>query len=196
MKKKRKPKTAIESINDALNDIRCLKAIYQLVCKNIYARQYGWRPTMRQIVQYLEWMKCGFVYAESRLGKVAIASNFKLASQAPPQPGYGPLFAGYVIEWDTVVICIARLAKDAQVNSWDTLVHHEGIAEKIPAWLSPMLIAIEESFHRYQLKVLKRPIPEKSIAGLLSGHPLETEAKEFVENAMRDLLAHKPAQAP
>lgn len=189
----KRPKTAIECLDLVLADTMATERLYAALLNNVWVQALGTFPRPEDMVLYLRWLRRGFVWVQKRLGREAMPKDLRLAPAPPPVPGYGPDFALYWIQRDAVVIGLARVAQDAFVSSWDELRGHEGLSFRIPAWLHAMLIPIEECFHRYQLKVLKRPVPEERISAR-SDHPFEAEARVFVEKAARELMEQKPAR--
>lgn len=148
----------------------------------------GFKPTSQQLYDYLGWLKKGFLFAEQRFGKDCLPAKL-IFFPAPIFAKTQPDFIGYIPQLDTFAIGCLRVAYEACVESGDEWIKDAGFEYELRARDRTMLIAIEECFHRYQIKVLKRPLPKKRIICSEEDpdEPLESEAAQVLKEIMSEL---------
>ena len=185
-----KPQNVLEFVEYLLNPINWNEFI-QLqdhLLNNKFVKLARLRPTSQQLYEYFSWLKKGFLFASQRFGKECLPTKLTLYS-APVVKEVHPDFIAYIPQLDELAIGILRVASDASVKSAHEWIRDAGFDRELRACDRTMLIAIEECFHRYQIKVLGRPLPEKRFICSEEDpdEPLESEADQVLKEIMVEL---------
>lgn len=163
------------------------ETILDALRSNVWVRMCSLVPSLEQLHRYLCWLRDGLSLAEQLLGYESIPPRILFVSD-PPMAGWGPHFFSLMCisgKVDAIIIGMARIACDASVEDECSLVAHEhaGIANRISAKANVVLMALEECFHCYQVRVLHRPLPASHDTTADKNDPLEIEWRAF-----RDML--------
>ena len=174
--------TVLEKVEYFLNN---LDAIYQILIQNKFIKQLDKPiPTKEQLKQYFELLKKGFEYMEKEYGLEALPRNLVLYSNT--LVAGDPDFICYNPTNDQIGISLLHIAKICCWYSKNTVSQesHLPIGWGVTAEDFTVLQAIEESYHRYQIKHLRM---ESADTRINRNHLLEKQIRPIFDKAINDL---------
>ena len=181
-----------------------LETLYHGLRNDLFVREQGLTPTIQQFRWFFEWLRDGLVLAQHRFGPGSIPGSFCIpeASLVTAFVAQGKIKSPGIfvsdLEKDLLIIDFLEIALDCSVESPDDQpVFHKGINQWLSARWHVILATLEDCFHRYQFRILHRPLPPEIVGiGIIDGgmateatsdHPYENEAREVIEKIVREL---------
>jgi hypothetical protein len=183
-----------KTILDALNKLLSpqnegeMQELYILLIINQYVINAGYRPTIQQFRQYFEQLKKGFEYLLKTYGVEALPTEIVIYQEGMKIGQLeDPAWIGYLPEKDLVGVSLLHIAKQcSQYDDPDALFGDSHLPEGVGVRGrdSTVLQAIEEGYHRYQIKVLGLKA-ENSMRD--DKNPLEAGVIPVYQRAIKDL---------
>jgi hypothetical protein len=162
--------------------------IYDLMLKNENVISSGLKPTKEQFRQYCALFQKGLEYVSTKYGQTALPENFSFYN------GYmqsGDLtddsFITYIADEDKLGVSFLHTAEQCARYDQPYLIfsdYHLPENSGVVAEDLTVLQAIEEGYHRHQIKSLGYKA-ESSMRDI--NHPLENEIIKIFEIAMKEL---------
>lgn len=121
------------------------------------------KPLSRsQLRAYFEWVREGLLLASDLLGEETLPPHIFFTAEWQAYEGLFPGFGGYSVVLDAIGIHFVRIVLNAFVSGPDELVSHDhyGITNPLPARMNVMMMIFEECYHRYDIKILRCPVPD------------------------------------
>jgi hypothetical protein len=178
--------TVIEIIDNFLKTN--FDEVYQIMVDNEKVRSAGFEPSKEQFGQYCLLLKKGLEYVSSKYGKTALPENLCFyTGEMQAGNSFTPDFIGYMSEKDELGISFLHIAGQcARYNEPRAkfIDHHLPEGHGVIAEDYTTLQAIEEGYHRHQIKQLGFK-PEDT--RLDRDHPAEKEVIKIFQVAIEDL---------
>jgi len=182
--------TILENLNKLLrpeNDWE-MEELYTLLTTNEYVIKAGYKPTFQQFRQYFEQLKKGFEYLHKTYGVEALPKEIGVY-QGVMKTGQleDPDWIGYFPEKDQFGVSLLHIAGQCFYYDHPTalfLDSHLPNGVGVRARDYTVLQAIEEGYHRYQIKVLGLKA-ENSMRDI--NNPLEAGVIPIYQKAIEDL---------
>jgi len=182
--------TALERLSD-MSETE-IQELYQVTAGNTFVREAQFTPTLPEVNEYFQQFLKGLEYAQKKWGREALPSNIVIYQKellgVPKGHPSRTDFIRYRDEVDEVGVSCLHIA--GQCCRYDDPQRLCFVDSHLPdgVLVKPrdftMLQAIEECFHRYQIRVLGR---KDELTAMDREHPLEQEASKALLQAIVEL---------